>query len=127
MDAGAALTGSLYLGGAVATAAGLHTVIAGAKSVPGQSQEAPASVESELRYYGAFYAAYGLALMRLAPHAAREPNRVRAAAGVLFGAGLARAGAWLTAGRPHPAQRVLLAIELAAPAAILWQRRLASG
>ena len=61
MEAGDALRASLYLGGAVATAAGLHTAAAGA---------------------------------------------------------LARAGAWIAAGRPHPAQRVLLAIELGAPVAV---------
>ncbi|HEV3376682.1 MAG TPA: hypothetical protein VG126_05325 [Thermoleophilaceae bacterium] len=31
-----ALRAVLYLGGAVATAAGLHTVIAGARSIPGK-------------------------------------------------------------------------------------------
>jgi hypothetical protein len=118
VEAGTALRASLYLGGAVATAAGLHTVAAGARSIPGEKQQASPPLESELRYYGAFYAAYGLALLRLAPRAEQEPATVRAAAGVLLVAGLARAGGWLAAGPPHPAQRVLLAIELGAPVAI---------
>lgn len=47
-------------------------------------------------------------------------------AGVLFLAGLARAGGWLAVGRPRPLQRALLAVELAAPPAIVaWQARLA--
>ena len=128
MEAGTALRTSLYVGGAVATAAGLHTVAAGARSVPGETTGAKASLESELRYYGAFYAAYGLALLRLAPRADREPGAVRAAAGALFGAGLARAGGWLAAGPPHPVQRALLALELGVPPAlVLWQRRALSG
>ena len=123
MEAGTATKALLYVGGGVATAAGLHTVATGARSVPGESSKAKPPLESELRYYGAFYAAYGLALLRLAPKATSEPRAVRAAAGVLFGAGLARAGGWLAAGAPHPGQRVMLALELAAPAAIIGLQR----
>jgi hypothetical protein len=116
-----ALRGLLYLGGAVATAAGLDTVIRGARSIPGR-QPANAAVESELRYYGAFYAAYGLAVLRVAPRADRDPAAVRAVAGALMLAGLSRAGGWLAAGPPHPVQRALLAIELAAPPVMVgWQ------
>ena len=129
MEAGTALRASLYLGGAVATAAGLHTAATGARSIPGETDQASASLESELRYYGSFYAAYGLALLRLAPRADREPRAVREAAAVLFAAGLARAGGWLAAGPPHPVQRALLVLELGAPPALLalWRRTLASG
>jgi hypothetical protein len=122
----AALRGVFYAGGAVATAAGLHTVVAGARSVPGGGELAGPAVESELRYYAAFYAAYGLAALRVAPRADRDVERVRALAGALFLAGVARAGGWLAAGRPHPLQRALLTIELATPPAVLaLQARLA--
>ena len=115
-----------HVGGVVATGAGLHSVAAGAKSIAGQNM-ANASVESELRFYAAFYVAYGLAVLRVAPRADRDTAAVRALAGALFLAGLARASGWLAAGKPHPLQRGLLAIELAAPAAIVaWQKRLAS-
>jgi Domain of unknown function (DUF4345) len=121
-----ALRGLLYLGGAVATTAGLHTVITGVRSLPGR-QAASAPVESELRFYAAFYVAYGLAALRIAPRADRDAEAVRALAGALFLAGLARAGGWLASGPPHPLQRALLAIELAAPPAIVaWQARLPS-
>jgi hypothetical protein len=50
---GRALRALFYVGGSVATMAGLHTVIAGARSLPGQGQ-ANASLESELRYYASF-------------------------------------------------------------------------
>jgi hypothetical protein len=102
-----------YAGGAVATAAGLHTVLAGAKSLPGE-QRPDATVESELRFYAAFYVGYGLVALRVAPSAERDTAAVRALAGILGLAGIARAGAWLSAGRPHLLQRALLAVELAA-------------
>jgi hypothetical protein len=121
-----ALRAVFCVGGAVATVAGLHTAAAGAKSIAGQSM-ANASVESELRFYAAFYVAYGLAALRLAPRADRDSAAVRALAGTVFLAGLARASGWLAVGKPHPVQRGLLVIELAAPPAIVtWQKRLAS-
>ena len=116
----------LYLGGMIATAAGLDTVMRGAKSIAGQTVANP-SVESELRFYSAFYVAYGLAALRVAPRADRDAAAVRALAGALFVAGVARANAWRIAGRPHEVQRALLAIELAAPPAIVaWQAQLAT-
>jgi len=121
-----ALRAVFRLGGAVATVAGLHSVAAGARSIAGQNM-ANASVESELRFYAAFYVAYGLAALRIAPRADRDGAAVRALAGALFLAGLARGSGWLAAGKPHPLQRGLLVIELAAPSAIVaWQKRLTS-
>jgi hypothetical protein len=112
-----------YAGGAVATAAGLYTVLAGAKSLPGQELASP-SVESELRFYAAFYVAYGLAALRIAPRADRDTPAVRALAGTLFLGGLARAGGWLSVGGPGRLQRGLMVIELAAPPlAVAWQTR----
>jgi hypothetical protein len=118
----------LYLGGGVATSAGLHTAIAGAKSVPGHGRHlASPCLESELRFYGAFYAAYGVFVLRVASRADRDNSGVRAVAGTLFAAGLARAGGWRAAGKPDRLQRALLAIELAAPPTIVaWHARLPS-
>jgi hypothetical protein len=83
-------------------------------------------MESELRFYGAFYVAYGLVALGAAPRADRNPGTVRALAGALFLAGLARVGGWLAVGRPHRAQLALLAVELAGPPSIVaWQARLA--
>jgi uncharacterized protein DUF4345 len=115
-----------YVGGLVATTAGLHTVIAGAKSLPAEDVANP-SVESELRFYAAFYVAYGVLALRVAPRADRDTPAVRALTGALFLAGLARAAGWLAVGRPHRLQRGLLVIELAAPPLITaWQARLAA-
>jgi hypothetical protein len=121
-----ALRAVFYVGGAVATMAGLHTVIAGAKSIPRQEPANPA-VESELRFYAAFYVAYGLAALRVAPCADRDTTTVRALAGALLLAGLGRVGGWLAAGRPDRLQVALLVIELGAPpATVAWQARLAA-
>jgi hypothetical protein len=120
-----ALRALFYAGGVVATAAGLHTVMAGARSLPHHGPANP-SVESELRFYAAFYAAYGLVALRTAPRADRDTATVRALAGALFLAGLGRAGGWLAVGRPHRLQLALLVMELAAPPSVVaWQARLA--
>jgi Domain of unknown function (DUF4345) len=120
-----ALRAVFYLGGAVATAAGLHTVVTGARSLPAQ-RAANRVVESELRFYAAFYAAYGAALLRVAPRADYDRTAVRASAAALLLAGLARAGAWRNVGRPHRLQIGLLAVELGAPPLLVgWQARLA--
>jgi Domain of unknown function (DUF4345) len=111
----------LYLGGGVATSAGLHTLLGGGKSFPPRRQ-ADAMVESELRFYAGFYVAYGLLMFRTARRADPDPAAVRALAAALFLAGLGRAGAWLTVGKPHPLQRALLAIELATPPLIVVEQ-----
>jgi Domain of unknown function (DUF4345) len=124
---GSVLRVGLGVGGLVATAAGLDTVLRGARSVPG-GPRAGAEMESELRYYSGFYVAFGLAALRTAPRADSEPAAVRALAGALLLGGLARAGAWKASGRPHPLQRVLLAIELSVPAVLVGiQERAARG
>ena len=111
-------------GGAVATLAGLHTATAGARSIPGHRGPASAVLESELRFFGVFYSAYGLSLWRAAPEAAQDPARLRRVAATLFAAGLARAGGWRAAGKPSAGQLGLLAVELLAPPGLVaWQRR----
>lgn len=108
----------LYGGGALATTAGLHTLLTGGRSFPPWRHADPV-LESELRYYGGFYAAFGLHVLRTAARGERDREAVRAIAATVFVAGLGRAGAWATVGRPHPLQRVLLAAELALPVAML--------
>ena len=111
----------LYLGGAIATGAGLQTVLTGGRSFPPWRRASP-MLESEVRFYSAYYVGYGLAMLRTAGRAEREPMAVRALAGTLFLAGVARAGAWVSVGRPHPFQQFLLAAELAIPPLVLAQQ-----
>jgi hypothetical protein len=116
------LSAVLRAGGAVATLAGLDTVVRGPRSIAG-APAADAAVDSELRFYSAFYVAYGVAMLRAAPRADSEPATVQSLAGALFVAGLARAAAWRSSGPPHPAQMALLAIELALPPALAGAAR----
>jgi hypothetical protein len=115
------LRGALYLAGTIATVAGLHTLLAGGRSFP-PWRRAGATVESELRFYSAFYVAYGGHALRAAARADSDPPAVNGIAAALFLAGLGRAGAWLAVGRPHPLQQALLAIELAAPPLLVLER-----
>jgi hypothetical protein len=79
-------------------------------------------IESETRFYGAIYLALGLRALSLSRSADPEPSAVRALAGTIFLAGLARAHAWRSVGAPHPAQRLLLAVELVGPPALVaWE------
>ena len=120
-----AFRAAFLLGGSIATAAGTHTILAGARSLPGQGVADPV-LESELGYYSAFYVAYGATLFRIAPRA-EEGDLAVGAAAALFLAGAARALAWRRAGRPHPIQIGLLAAELGLPPAMLaWKSRLAA-
>jgi hypothetical protein len=121
-----ALRAVVRLTGGVATAAGLHTVLAGARSLPAQRPANPV-VESELRFYAAFYVAYGLTALRVAPRADRDTAGVRALAGALFLGGVSRLSGWRAAGRPAMGQLALLAMELAGPPSVVaWQARLAA-
>ena len=120
-----AFRAAFLLGGSIATVAGAHTILAGARSLPGQGSADP-GLESELGFYSAFYVAYGAALFRIAPRA-DEGDRAASAAAALFLAGMARALAWRRAGRPHPLQVALLVAELGLPPAMLaWKSRLAA-
>jgi hypothetical protein len=103
----------LALGG-VATGAGLHSALTGGRSLPGGGP-AELRADSELRYYGAFYAAFGLAALEASRQPRPQSSKVRSLAGVLFAGGLARANGWRTRGRPHPVQVALLAAELGVP------------
>ena len=110
--------------GLVATAAGLDTSIRGARSVISEPR-ASARLESELRFYAGTYVAYGAALVRAAQRSDTDPGAVARLASVMFAGGAARAIGWARAGRPHPGQLALLAIELAGPPAlVIAQRRM---
>ena len=110
----------------MATAAGSHTALTGARSIPGRRATGDPLVESELRFYGTFYAAYSVAMLKTARRADMPRKDVNALAAVLFAAGMARASAWRAVGRPSHQQIALLALELVAPAAIAaWRTSLA--
>jgi hypothetical protein len=111
--------------GVVATVAGLDTARRGVRSFPGVDDPGSPAVESESRFYGGIYLALGLTTLAMSPRADRDAAGMRRLATTFLVAGVARANAWRDAGRPHPAQQALLALELVLPAVLItWQARL---
>jgi hypothetical protein len=115
------LRGLIALGGAVATGAGIHTALAGSRAVPGFSRAARVDpvLDSEIRFFGAIYAAFGIGALGVAAQSEPAPGAVRGIAAAVFGAGLARIVGWRRVGRPDPRQLALLAVELSAPPALV--------
>ena len=108
--------------GVVAGVAGLDTALRGARSIAGVQELGTPAEESELRFYGGVYAGLGLTTLALSRRPEREPAAVRALAGIVFLAGLARANAWRATGPPHPLQRTLLAVKLVGPPVLMaWE------
>lgn len=111
--------------GTVAVAAGTRGVVRGASEVPNPGAVS-ANVDSEYRFYAAWYPVFGVLLLRAARAPEREAVLIRAC-----GAGslLAATGRLLSVrehGTPHPSQRLLLGLELLIPAVIVpWQARVA--
>lgn len=116
------LRGVLTLIGFVAILTGIFVVLTGSSGQVDGTQAAP-SVESELRFFAAFWIAYGAAALYVAPRAAREIHAVRALAAFLFLGGVARGIAWIADGRPHALFIVLLAFELLLPPLTLFLQR----
>jgi hypothetical protein len=107
----------------VAMLAGASTLILGADSIAGVSEASP-SIDSEMRFYAAWYVGAGFLLFKTSagPKQARSPV-IRWVAGIFFLAGCARALSWITVGRPHTAAIALMFIELLLPAVLIpWER-----
>ena len=107
--------------GCVAVAAGSVTLIFGATSVVGVEHPTPAA-DSEMRFFAAWYAAAGVALLRVVPRVETQGNLIRGIAVVVFIAGCARGLSWVVVGEPPGAAKLLMVIELALPFVIIpWQ------
>lgn len=109
-------------------------ILAGAFAVltgPGgqlEGSSAPASVESEYRFFAALWLGYRAVALWAAPRVERERALLQALMAVLFVAGTARGVAWIAAGRPHPLYVGLMCLELLIPpVAVGWQRRIDRG
>jgi len=112
--------------GSVAFVAGGVPVIFGAESIIGEDRVS-ATIDSEVRFFAAWYAAMGVVILRAVPRIELERNLVRGVAAVFFIAGCARGLSWATVGRPHTFSLVLMGIELVLPFMIIpWQASLTS-
>lgn len=98
----------LTIVGIVAVAAGGHTVLTGGDSVLNHG-DVSAGVDSELRFYAAWYAVI-----------------VRAVGAAFFLAGSARLLSLVTVGSPHAFALVLMVVEFVIPVVIVpWQAAVA--
>ncbi len=75
--------------GLVAMATGAFALVTGSSGMPGEI-EANATVESELRYFAAFWIAYGAVAFRTASRVATATTAVRALALAMFIGGVGR-------------------------------------
>ena len=102
---------------------GLWTVFAGADSVPLPRDAAP-NVESELRYYSAWYVGAGLVLFWLSRHVREHPAVLRGFCAILFLGGCSRLLAARATDWPSTSLVVLMTLELTLPVILLaWHAR----
>jgi hypothetical protein len=82
----------------------------------------PATMDSELRFYAAFWGTYGVLLLAAARDLDKWMKHVPLLAAVFFAGGVGRALSLATVGAPHPAFTLLMAIELILPPVLvaLW-------
>lgn len=123
--AGRGLRIVLVLLAVVATSAGTLTVLTGSSTVLSSGTVSP-SVDSELRFYAAWYVGVGLVLAWTAFHVEVAGTVLRSVCGVLLLGAVGRSVSLVMVGRPHPVYLVLLAIEVALPVVLLpWQHAVA--
>lgn len=104
---------------------GALSIVLGSAIVPGGDGTAP-SVESELRFYAAWWFGAGLLLLHLAPRLDERAAEFRGVCAVLFLGGVARVLGIADAGAPHWSLLVLMALELLLPPVlVLWHLRTA--
>ncbi len=120
-----ALRAALTLLGVVPIVTGLGSVLFGSGVIPGPNPSP--SVESELRFYAAWWVGGGLVLLWIARRPAERGIALRGLCAVLFLGGLARLLAAAQVGWPRPLFVVLMAIELVLPLVLVpWQARVAT-
>ena len=122
-----ALQTTLTIFGAVALVAGAGTALLGAASIIGAGEVSP-TIDSELRFYAAWYAAAGVVLLRAIPRVESEGATIRAVCVVFFVCACARLISIIFVGTPHPVAVTLMVVEFAiAPVVVPWQAAVARG
>jgi hypothetical protein len=121
-----ALQATLAILGVTAVTFGGLTVLTGAAGVLAGGPVS-ASVDSEMRFYAAWYLAAGVLLLRTVARVESEGPTIRTICAVLFLAACARVVSFVAVGAPHPIFLVLMAIEFAIPVVVVpWQAAVAS-
>lgn len=119
-----ALTAVIAVLGAVPVASGTLGILGGTAAVPGNDDpRGNPSLESEYRFVNTFWLAAGLGLWWSVREPTARAGTTRSLLAVAGLGGLPRLLAWKNAGRPHPAFRGALALELVGmPAVLAWHR-----
>ena len=113
--------------GTIALVFGGLGVLTGASGVL-DGGKVSANVDSELRFYAAWYAVAGVVMLGAARHVERDGRLVRAVCAAFFIAACGRVIALVTVGAPHPLFLALMAAEFAIPAIVVpWQAAVARG
>ena len=113
--------------GTVAVVAGAGTVLFGAASVVGAG-EASATVESELRFYAAWYVVAGILLLTATRRLEAERRVILSVALGFFLAACGRAISWFVIGRPHSLAVTLMFVEFAIALGVPpWHARIVRG
>jgi Domain of unknown function (DUF4345) len=115
----------LTIVGMVAVVAGSDTVLRGGDSVLNHG-DVSAAVDSELRFYAAWYVAAGVLMLKAVGRVESEALIVRAVGAAFFLAGSARLLSLVTVGRPHAFALVLMVLEFVIPVVTVpWQAAVA--
>jgi len=82
----------------------------------------PATMDNEMRFYAAFWGAYGATLILVARDFATRGHLTPWLAGLFFAGGVGRVISYAVAGPPHPFFTALMAVELLTPPllVLLW-------
>jgi hypothetical protein len=104
---------------------GALTAVLGAVSVE-DVVTAPASLDSELRYYAVWYVAAGVLVLRAVRRVEAERTLIRIVFAALFAGGSVRLLSIAAVGTPHAVYLWLMGAELALPLVIVpWQAAVA--
>jgi presenilin-like A22 family membrane protease len=115
----------LLILGLVAVTFGTLTVLTGGSLVL-DGGRVSASVDSELRFYAAWYAAAGVMVLRAVPRVESAGTTIRAICAVLIIAACARVLSIIVVGTPHPIFLALMGVEITIPVVVVpWQAAVA--
>lgn len=113
---------------AIPFASGLNAIIGGPKSLPGQSGEVSATLDSEYRFVNTYWLAAAPLVWASLPRVERRTLPVQLVLGTAFAGGFARIISLRRTGRPHPTMLAALGVELGlVPALMVWQAAVARG
>ncbi len=108
----------LALIGLVALFFGAWGIVGGPGQIPGADHLSP-NLDNELRFFAAWYAVAGLLFLRVATRLSTETLLLRVLCLGFFAGACGRLFSWISVGRPHWSQIMLMAVEFALPLILL--------